>query len=62
MGTGERFSQRYFMHKGLKTFGQEGSDNIIKDMYQLDRWTSFEYTVKYKRSGGCDDTGAKYHN
>ena len=37
MGTGERFSQRYFMHKGLKTFGQEGCDDIIKDMYQLDR-------------------------
>ena len=32
---GASFSQSYFLHKGLKEFGQEGRDVLTKDMDQL---------------------------
>ena len=42
-GKGASFSQSYFLHKGLKEFGQEGRDVLTKEMDQLDGKTFWAY-------------------
>ena len=69
MKKGASFAQRYFLHKGFKKFGREGHDTLTKEMDQPYMWTFFYYlysrlgtTVKYRGSGGYNDTGLKEHN
>ena len=42
MEKGARFSHSYFMHKGFKTIGREGSDALTKYMDQIYSQIVFE--------------------